>query len=149
MALDQAKAFFQLMCASGPNSEVESHSRRVRSTPMNGHRQTGPTGPFRATETEVREAVCPHQFIVAAIKDINSGSSASSPSQLRLLQSCPYGQRLVLIPTVAIPAEDADLTPERESSKAIDRFWEQRSLRAVLPNKALDGVYRAEVRRQL
>jgi hypothetical protein len=27
---------------------VESHSRRVRSTPMNGHRQTGPTGPFRA-----------------------------------------------------------------------------------------------------
>ena len=32
----------------GSNSEAESHSRRVRSTPMNGHRQTGPTGPFRA-----------------------------------------------------------------------------------------------------
>jgi hypothetical protein len=32
----------------GSNSEVESHSRRVRSAPMNGHHQTGPTGPFRA-----------------------------------------------------------------------------------------------------
>jgi hypothetical protein len=32
-----------------PHSEVVSHSRRVRSTPMNGHRQTGTTGPFRAT----------------------------------------------------------------------------------------------------
>jgi hypothetical protein len=32
----------------GSNSEVDSHSRRVRSTPMNGHHQTGPTGPFRA-----------------------------------------------------------------------------------------------------
>jgi hypothetical protein len=31
-----------------PNSEVESHLRRVRPTPMNGHRQTEPTGPFRA-----------------------------------------------------------------------------------------------------
>src|ERR1700722_11253876 len=36
------------MSHKGPDSEVESHSRRVRSTPMNGHRQTGPTGPFRA-----------------------------------------------------------------------------------------------------
>jgi hypothetical protein len=27
---------------------VESHSRRVCFTPMNGHRLTGPTGPFRA-----------------------------------------------------------------------------------------------------
>jgi hypothetical protein len=34
--------------AFGSNSEVESHSRRIRSNPMNGHRQTGPTGPFRA-----------------------------------------------------------------------------------------------------
>jgi hypothetical protein len=25
----------------GPKSEVESHSRRVRSTPMNEHRRTG------------------------------------------------------------------------------------------------------------
>jgi hypothetical protein len=33
---------------SGSNSEVESRSRRVCFTPMNGHRQTGPTGPFRA-----------------------------------------------------------------------------------------------------
>ena len=32
----------------GSNSEVESRSRRVRFTPMAGHRQTGPTGPFRA-----------------------------------------------------------------------------------------------------
>jgi mono/diheme cytochrome c family protein len=28
---------------------VESHSRRVRSTPNNGHRQTSPAGPFRAS----------------------------------------------------------------------------------------------------
>jgi hypothetical protein len=32
----------------GADSEVESHSWRARSTPMNGHRQTKPTGPFRA-----------------------------------------------------------------------------------------------------
>jgi hypothetical protein len=43
-----------MICAKvrcGSNSEVESHSRRVRSTSNNGHRQTGPTGPtgpFRA-----------------------------------------------------------------------------------------------------
>jgi hypothetical protein len=34
--------------AYGSNSEVESHSRRVRFTPMNGRRQTEPIGPFRA-----------------------------------------------------------------------------------------------------
>jgi hypothetical protein len=43
------------MSATGPNSEVESHSRRVRSAPMNGHRQTGPTGPFRAIQGLVIE----------------------------------------------------------------------------------------------
>jgi hypothetical protein len=32
------------------DSEVERHSRRVRSTPMNRHRQTGPTGPLRANQ---------------------------------------------------------------------------------------------------
>jgi len=37
-----------LIVGLGSNSEVESHSRRVRSTPMNGHRQTGPTGPKSA-----------------------------------------------------------------------------------------------------
>ena len=35
---------------STSQENVESRSRRVRSTPMNGHRQTGPTGPFRAKE---------------------------------------------------------------------------------------------------
>jgi len=34
------------MSVPGPNSEVVSHSWRVRSTPMNGHRQTGSTGPL-------------------------------------------------------------------------------------------------------
>jgi hypothetical protein len=29
------------------NRKWKNRSRRVRSTPMNGHRQTGPTGPFR------------------------------------------------------------------------------------------------------
>src|ERR1700726_1532367 len=38
----------------GSNSEVESHSRRVRSTPINGHRRTGPTGPFRAITVALR-----------------------------------------------------------------------------------------------
>ena len=34
--------------AQGPNSEVQSRSRKVSFAPMkNGHRQTGPTGPFR------------------------------------------------------------------------------------------------------
>ncbi len=32
----------------GSHSEVESHSRRVRSTPMNGNRQIDSIGPFRA-----------------------------------------------------------------------------------------------------
>jgi hypothetical protein len=35
--------------AGSSNSDVESHSRRVRCTPNNGRRQTGPFGPFRAT----------------------------------------------------------------------------------------------------
>ena len=36
--------------ANGYNSEVENHSRRVRSTPINRRRQTGSTGPFHAKE---------------------------------------------------------------------------------------------------
>jgi hypothetical protein len=40
---------WDVMSGWSPTSEVESHSRRVHSTPMNGHRQTGPTGPFRAS----------------------------------------------------------------------------------------------------
>jgi hypothetical protein len=37
----------------GSKSEVESHSRRVSSTPMNGHHQTGPAGPFRAPDADL------------------------------------------------------------------------------------------------
>ena len=49
------------MTASGRTGEVESPSRRVRSTPMNGHRQTGPTGPFRAdTVAKVESCIGPH-----------------------------------------------------------------------------------------
>jgi uncharacterized protein YsxB (DUF464 family) len=33
------------MSANGSNSEVESHSRRVRSTPMSGHGEFGAQGP--------------------------------------------------------------------------------------------------------
>jgi len=41
-------------CPKGvKNSEAESHSRRVRSTPINGHRQTGPTGPFCANKSDI------------------------------------------------------------------------------------------------
>jgi hypothetical protein len=36
------------MSLVGQNSELESHPRRFRSNLINGHRQTGPTCPFRA-----------------------------------------------------------------------------------------------------
>jgi hypothetical protein len=40
----------QYMSGTGrSHSEVDSRSRRVRSNPMSGHRQTGSTGPFRTT----------------------------------------------------------------------------------------------------
>jgi hypothetical protein len=42
------REFHRPHVGSRSTSEVESRSRRVRSAPMNGHRQTGPTGPFRA-----------------------------------------------------------------------------------------------------
>jgi hypothetical protein len=40
-----------------------SHSRRVRSTPTNGHRQTGPTGPFRATSGSGRLPSVPNDAL--------------------------------------------------------------------------------------
>ena len=46
--MPEANDFKGPTSGKGQNSEVVSRSRRVRSTPMNGHRQTGPTGPFRA-----------------------------------------------------------------------------------------------------
>ena len=64
----------------------------------------------------------PHQFIFAAIRDINSGSSKVSAVAIAPASIKAVWLRLVLIPTVAIPAENADLTPERESSKAMDKL---------------------------
>jgi hypothetical protein len=41
--------------------KMESHSRRVRFTPMNGHRESGPTGPLSAdTVAKVESCVGPH-----------------------------------------------------------------------------------------
>jgi hypothetical protein len=37
-----------LMSASGPNSDLGAPEREVRFAPINGHRQVGPAGPFRA-----------------------------------------------------------------------------------------------------
>ena len=37
-----------LMSASGPNSDLGAPEREVRFAPIDGHRQVGPAGPFRA-----------------------------------------------------------------------------------------------------